>query len=207
MNAVLGRRRLLLAPLGAMTLGLAGCGTILSKQPYVPRVDWPLAPPPPAAPVSGRGKGVVLVRDIQAGPGLYARGLMTLEPDGSLHTGYYNQWAVPPSQAATAGLIAWLQASGAFTAVVPSDSALNPTLIVEATLDTLLADLTTHQARAALTLVVAKPHGIGERPVMQRRLTGAASLDGTQTADLVAAQRAALADLLGQAVRTIKDAR
>jgi len=190
------RRHVLLAT----PLALAGCGGILAKQPYVARSDWPLAPPPPGSGgVAGR-RGVVLVRGISAGPTLSERGLITQLADGSVHVGYYNRWATSPAQATTAALIAWLQASGRFAAVVGDGSALTPDVIVEGTLDTLLADPTTHVARAALTLVVAKPVGISERPLAQRRLTATAPLAGPTAPDLVAAQRAALAAVLGQAV-------
>ena len=202
----LNRRHLLLtAP-----LALAGCGGILAKQPYTARTDWPLAPrPDTAATGSGHGVvlGVVLVRGIQAGPALGDRGLITLLADGSIHRGYYNRWAVPPAQAVTAALIAWLQDSGAFSAVVGEGSALSPALIVEGTLDTLLADPTRRVARAALTLVVAKPVGIGERPLAQRRLTATAPLAGPTAPDLVAAQRAALAGVLRQAVAMVESER
>ncbi|HEX7389876.1 MAG TPA: ABC-type transport auxiliary lipoprotein family protein [Acidiphilium sp.] len=188
----------------ATPLALAGCGGILAKQPYVARTDWPLAPPPPEADsAAAPSRGVVLVRGIAAGPALGDRGLITLEPDGSIHRGYYNRWAVPPAQAVTASLIAWLQASGGFAAVVGEGSALSPGLIVEGTLDTLLADPGRHVARAALTLVVAKPVGIGERPVAQRLLKAAAPLAGPTAPELVAAQRAALAGVLRQAVSVI----
>ncbi len=199
----INRRLVLLAP-----LALASCGSILGPQKYIARTDWPLAPPPSAPPPAngaGAGEGVALVRDIQAAPSLGSRGLLTLEPDGGLHTGYYNRWAVPPAQAVTASLIAWLQASGAFAAVVASGSGLTESLAVEGTLDTLLADLATNTARAALTIVVAKPHGIGERPVLQRRLTASVPLTGHTAPALVTAQRAALADVLGQAVRAISE--
>ncbi|HQT84109.1 MULTISPECIES: ABC-type transport auxiliary lipoprotein family protein [Acidiphilium] len=195
----LDRRHFLLAT----PLALAGCGGILAKQPYVARSDWPLAPPPPVGPGVG-GRGVVQVQGIAAGPTLSQRGLITLLADGSIHQGYYNRWATAPAQASTAALIAWLEASGAFAAVVGEGSSLTPDLIVEGTLDTLLADPAAHVARAALTLVVAKPVGIGERPLAQRRLRATAPLAGVTAPDLVAAQRAALAGVLGQAVALVR---
>ncbi|MDD2875966.1 MAG: ABC-type transport auxiliary lipoprotein family protein [Acidiphilium sp.] len=196
------RRHLLLAT----PLALAGCGGILAKQPYLARADWPLAPPPPASGGSIASRGIVQVQSLSAGPTLSERGLITLLPDGSIHLGYYNRWATSPAQAVTAALIAWLQASGEFAAVVGEGSSLTPSLIVEGTLDTLLADPTNHIARAALTLVVAKPVGIGERPIAQRRLTATAPLTGATAPDLVAAQRAALGLVMGQAVAMVSRA-
>ncbi|GAA5265494.1 cholesterol transport system auxiliary component [Acidiphilium sp. MT5] len=194
------RRFLLLAT----PLLLTGCGTVLDREKYQPRSDWPLAPPKPRSTEAGARlgprAGVVLVRSVLAGPGLADRGLLTLEPDGSLHRGYYNRWAVPPAQAVTAALITWLQASGRFAAVIGEGSSLSPTILVEATLETLLADPSSHQARAAMTLVVAKPHGLGEIPLVQKRLRATAPLSGVTAPDLVRAQREALAQLLSQAV-------
>ncbi len=201
------KRRVLLRtiPLAA-PLVLAGCAGILAKQPYVPRSDWPLAPPPPAARMVQVRRGVVQVQGITAGPSLSERGLITLLADGSIHQGYYNRWATPPAQATTAALISWLQADGGFTAVVGEGSTLTPNLIIEGTLDTLLADPIHHEARATLTLVVAKPVGVGERPLAQRRLTAHVPLTGPTAPDLVAAQRAALAAVLAQAVAMVRSA-
>ena len=202
------RRHLMLAA----PLLLAGCGGILAKEPYTARTDWPLAPPPPeggkteSSPEGGAsasGHTVVQVSELNAGPALSSSGLITLLPDGSIHRGYYNRWATPPARAVTASLIAWLQASGGFAAVVGEGSALTPGLIVEGTLDTLLADPSHGVARAALTLVVAKPVGIGERPLAQRRFVAAAPLSGATAPALVAAQRAALAAVLAQAVAMV----
>ena len=193
------RRFLLLAT----PLLLTGCGTVLDREKYQPRSDWPLAPPKPRRTAIGPRAGVVLVRSVLAGPGLADRGLLTLEPDGSLHRGYYNRWAVPPAQAVTADLIAWLQASGRFAAVIGEGSSLSPDILVEATLETLLADPSSHQARAAMTLVVARPHGLGEIPMIQKRLRAVAPLSGGTAPDLVRAQREALAQLLREAVALI----
>jgi cholesterol transport system auxiliary component len=193
------RRFLLLAT----PLLLTGCGTVLAREPYQPRSDWPLAPPPPPSTAASPRVGVVLVRSVLAGPGLADRGLITVQPDGSLHRGYYNRWAVPPAQAVTAALIAWLQASGAFAAVIGEGSSLSPDLLVEATLETLLADPSSHQAHAAMTLVVARPHGLSEIPLLQRRLHAAVALSGLTAPDLVRAQREAVAQLLSQALTLI----
>lgn len=189
----------------AATVALAGCGSILSTQPYTPSTDWPLAPPPQRSAHGSHAlrRAVVQVESLNAGPALTDRGLITLQADGSIHRGYYNRWATPPAQAATASLIAWLQASGDFGAVVGEASSLTPRLIVEGTLDTLLADPGRHVARAAITLVVAKPVGVSETPLAQRRLVATAPLAGTTPSDLVAAQRAALAAVLAQAVTMV----
>lgn len=194
----ISRRFALAAP-----LALAGCGTVLSEQPYRPRTDWPLAPAPDLHAAATRSRRVVKVHGLDAGPELSDRGLITLQADGSIHRGYYNRWATAPADAATAALIAWLQASGDFAAVVGDGSSVTADLTVGGTLDTLLAAPARGEARAALTLVIAKPVGIGDRPLAQRRLAASAPLVGTTPEDLVAAQRGALASVLRQAVTLV----
>jgi cholesterol transport system auxiliary component len=193
------RRRLVLtAP-----LVLASCGSVLPAQKYVPQVDWPLDPQPPKWQAASPGGPVLLVRDLAAGPGLDDQGLQSLRADGSLDISYYNHWAVPPADAATAALTNWAEASGAFSAVVGTGTRLTPGLIVEGTLTEFVADLSTGQARAVLTLVVIGNSGsiaAKSLPLAQRRIAGTAPLSGNDASAQVAAERAALADALGLAV-------
>jgi cholesterol transport system auxiliary component len=193
------RRRLMLtAP-----LVLAGCSSVLPAQKYVPQVDWPLDPQPPNWQAANPGGRVLLVRDLAAGPGLDEQGLQSLRADGSLDISYYNHWAVPPADAATAALTNWAEASGAFAAVVGTGTRLTPGLIVEGTLTEFVADLSAGQARAVLTLVIiGNSDSIAAKalPLAQARVTGTAPLSGSGASAQVAAERAALADALGQAV-------
>lgn len=193
------RRRLILtAP-----ILLAGCGSLLPAQKYVPQVNWPLQPAPPTVNPPNPHGPVLLVRDLAAGPGLQAQGLQTLRADGSLNIAYYNRWAVEPADAATAALTAWAEASGVFSVVVGTGTRLTPKLIVEGELTEFVADLATSQARAVLTLVViansdsltAKSH-----PLAQQRIIGTAPLHGNDAPAEVAALQAALANALTQAV-------
>ena len=189
-----------------LPLALVGCSGLIPDQPYIAKTEWPLAPNPPPFVGYHTGKGVVLVRSVLAGPGLEQTGLTTLRRDGSLHRGYYNRWAVPPAEALTAALITWLEASGEFKVVVGDGSVLTPNLLVEATLNTLIADPSAREARATMTLVISKPVGLGAVPLIQRRLVAVEPLSGRSAAELVAAQRAAVASLLEQAVQLVRRA-
>jgi len=193
------KRRIVLAG----PLALAGCASILPKQKYIPRTSWPLNPQPPqSAPANEAGK-VVLLRSLDAGPGMSDPSIQTLNPDGSLTTSYYNQWAVAPADAASEVLGTWLTASGAFSAVVPPGSRLSADLIVEGELTELVSDLSRNQARAVLTLVVIQNSNGNTRPLAQQRIIGTAPLNGSGYAAQVSAQSAALADAVGQAVRLV----
>jgi ABC-type uncharacterized transport system auxiliary subunit len=182
---------------------LAGCASLLPKQQYIPQVNWPLDPQPPASePVNAAGK-VVLLRDLNAGPGMSNQGIQTLHQDGSLSISYYNQWAVAPADAAAEVLANWLAASGAFSAVVAPGSRLTANLIVEGEFSELLSDLGAGDAKAVLTLVVIQSVNGNTRPLAQQRIVGTAKLSGTDYPAQVAAQTAALADAMQQAVRLI----
>ncbi len=201
----------------ATTLGGTGC-SVLPSQPYLQRRDWPLVVRRPAdmprdlpagAPTqaqgimpaagAGRGKGsVLLVRPIQAAPGLESRGLQTLQPDGSLRLAFYEQWAVPPAQGVDDDLRRWLADSGLFAAVVTTGSRLNPALVLEAELLALHADLAGRTARAALSLVLIDQRAGVARILLERTEAASVSLAGTDPADLVRAQLAAVATVLRQ---------
>jgi cholesterol transport system auxiliary component len=182
---------------------LAGCASILPKQKYIPTVSWPLNPRPPnTLPANPAGK-VLLLRDLNAGPGMSAQGIQTLQADGSLSISYYNQWAVAPADAAAEVLGNWLTASGAFSAVVSPGSRLTANLIVEGEFSELLSDVGAGQAKAVLTLVVIQSLGGNTRPLAQQRIEGTAPLHGTDYAAQVAAQEAALANAMQQAVALV----
>jgi len=192
------RRIVLVAP-----LGLAACTSVLPAQKYVAKVNWPLAPQPPVFhPALSHGP-VLMVRAITAAPGLDAQGLQTLGPDGSLTIDYYNLWAVEPADAITQGLVTWAQATGFFSAVVTPGTRLNADYIVEGELTELVTDPGAGQARCVVTLVVMKATGTPV-PVLQQRLVGIASLSGTDAPAQVAAERAALANVLTQAMDVLR---
>ncbi|HQT64980.1 MAG: hypothetical protein B7Z75_11305 [Acidocella sp. 20-57-95] len=196
------RRLILTSP-----LWLAGCGSLLPTQKYIPQVQWPLQPVPLVNNPPNPNGPILLVRDLAAAPGLNEQGLRSLRADGSLDVAFYNRWAVSPADAATAALTAWAQASGAFSAVVNTGSRLTPAFIVEGTLTEFVADLAAGQARAVLSLVVianadsltAKPH-----PLAQQTITGTAPLHGDDAPAEVAAMQAALANALAQAVSLLR---
>jgi len=197
----MNRRLVLFAP-----LALTACGSLLPQQTYVPRINWPLAPEPPAQNAPNPAGPVLLLRDITAAPGMDQQGVQILQPNGSLNIDYYNLWAVSPADAATQSLLTWLQASGDFSAVVSPGSRLTASLILEGELTELLADLSTNQATAVLTLVVIKNSdsiSAASLPLAQQRITGTAPLTGNTPAAEVAAQRAALANALSQAVTLV----
>jgi len=197
----MNRRLVLFAP-----LALTACGSLLPQQTYVPRINWPLAPEPPVQNAPNPAGPVLLLRDITAAPGMDQQGVQILQPNGSLNIDYYNLWAVSPADAATQSLLTWLQASGDFSAVVSPGSRLTASLILEGELTELLADLSTNQATAVLTLVVIKNSdsiSAASLPLAQQRITGTAPLTGNTPAAEVAAQRAALANALSQAVTLV----
>ena len=189
----------------AAALGGSGC-SILPTQAYLERRDWPLAVRRPAdLPINtpggaaGRSKGsVLLVRLVQAGPGMDTPGLQTLQRDGSLQTAYYERWAVPPAQGIDDDLRRWLEACGLFAAVITTGSRVNPDLVLESELQALNADLATMTARAALSLVLSDQRGGAARILLQKTATASVKLEGTDPPVLAHAQLAAVEAMLRQ---------
>jgi cholesterol transport system auxiliary component len=184
-------RRLMLAGASA----LAGC-SLLPQTPYVQRRDWPLdvrldtaAPPDPR-------RGVLLVRDVRAGPGLEVRGLQWLQRDGSVHVDFYEQWAVPPAQAVEDDLRQWLADSGQFRAVVAPGSRLNADFVLESELDAFIADLNDGVGRVALAVVLLDQRKGSTKVLLQQTETGEARLAGSDPPAIAEAMKAALVAML-----------
>ena len=187
------RRRWLLACIAA-TLG--GC-SLLPETPYVQRRSWPLdIHRPSAAPPNRRGR-VLLVRSVRAGPGLEARGLQWLQPDGSVHVDFYEEWAVPPAQAVEDDLRQWLADSGLFSAVVSPGSELNADYVVEGSLNTFVADIRSGVARVAFAVVLLdQRRGSASKVLLQRTETAEERLANNEPPAIAAALKAALAEML-----------
>ncbi len=187
------RRRAVLAA----TLALAGCG--LSERPYAEKRQWPLAASRPhALPPRTRGR-VLLVRNIDAAPGLGARGLQSILPDGSLQIDFYEEWAVPPAQSVESELRRWLGASGLFAAVLAPGSRVPADLVLEGALTRFVADPGAGVARGAMTLVLIDQRPNPVRVLLQQQITAEERLPQPGPAGSVAALRAVLADMLVQA--------
>jgi cholesterol transport system auxiliary component len=189
------RRRRMLGGAIAAALGGAGC-SVLPSQPYLQRRDWPLEAARPSMLPPRQGGRVLLVRSIQAAPGLEARGLSVLQPDGSVRTDFYEQWAVPPAQAVDDDLRRWLAASGLFAGVLASGSRLPAELVLEGELTALHADLGIGTARAALALVLIDQQPSPARILLARTVSASIKLAGTDPPSLVRAQVAAVASML-----------
>jgi ABC-type uncharacterized transport system auxiliary subunit len=165
--------------LGGM-LALAGCGLAggLSERPYVERRDWPLLAARPITLPPRQGGKTLLLRTLRAGPGAQARGLQTIQPDGSVRTAFYEEWAAPPAEAMEAALRAWLQASGQFAAVLNPGSRAEADLVFDGELQALVADPPAQQARAALSYVLLRQRGLVTSVLLQAEPTARVKLAG-----------------------------
>jgi cholesterol transport system auxiliary component len=182
------RRGIILLP-----LALAACG--LSERPYAERREWPLLVSRRQSLPPRSGGKVLEVRTLTAGPGLDARGLQSLEADGSIRTAFYEEWAVPPAQGVEDALRRWLADSGRFAAVVAPGSRMPSDLALEGELTALWSEPAAGRAHAAIGVVVVDQPGTVPRIVLQRNFSADVPLTGDAAPDEVAAQMAALAEV------------
>ncbi len=182
---------------GLIAVALDGC-SVLPSQPYLQRRDWPLAVRRSEALPRRPDGGVLLVRTMQAGPGMETRGLQTLQKDGSLQTAFYEQWSTPPTEAVDDDLRRWLADSGLFAAVLGTGSRMTADLVLESELVALNADLGSGTARAAVAFVLIDQRPTPARIRMERTESASVKLEGTEPPALVRAQQAAVAAALGQ---------
>ena len=185
------KRRLLLSS----ALALGGC-SVLPAQPYLQRRNWPLVVRRSTSlPANPRGRAL-LVRDLTAGPGLESNGLQWLQPDGSVHVDFYEQWAVPPAEAVTDDVRHWLADAGLFSAVLASGSRMNADFVLEGELDALLGDLGNNRARVALALVLLDQRPSTTKVLLQKTERVEVPLTGNDPPAIVQAVKAALAEVL-----------
>jgi cholesterol transport system auxiliary component len=192
------RRRVLLAA----PLAVAGCG--LETRPYVERRQWPLLVRRPQALPPLAGRRVLLVRSFIAGPGMHARGLQSLQPDGSIRTDFYEEWSVPPAQAVEEAVRNWLAGSGLFSAVLAPGSRLQADLVLEGELGALWTVPAANLARAVAGITLVAEIGTATRLVLQRRVEGEAALTGRSAEDESAAMTAAVGVLCGRVEEAVR---
>lgn len=186
------RRALLLA-----TLGAASC-SVLPTRPYETRRQWPLLATRPTTLPARPAAPVLLVRTLRAGPGLEQRGLRRVQPDGSVASDFYEEWAVPPAEGVENALRLWLAASGRFAAVLAPGSRLPASRILEGELTDFTADPPAGVARIGLALVELADHAGHVTPLWQRSFVATAPLTQADAPALAASLRAALAACLAQ---------
>jgi len=182
-------------------LALAGCG--LSERPYLQKRVWPLAVQRPDMRAPNPRGRTLLIRTMQSGPGLEARGLQSLQADGSVRVDFYEEWAVPPALGVEGSLRQWLAGSGLFAAILAPGSRMEADWVLETTLTAFIAEPTQHRARAAMTVVVLDQRTAGTRVLMQRALTAEAPLAHAEAPAIVAALLHALAALLAQTEQAV----
>ena len=185
----------------ALPFAVTACG--LSTRQYVERREWPLAVRRPNALAAPAGGPVLLVRDVTPGPLAGNRGLLTIQPDGSVQVGYYEEWAASPADAITASLRAWLAESGLFGAVLDPGSLASPDLVLESTLTAFVADPPAGQARAALAIVLLRERAGNTTVALEKTEAAAAPLAQPGAPAATAALRAALAGVLAATERDL----
>lgn len=186
------RRRALLL---AATLG--GC-SLLPQRPYLEKREWPLQARRSAVLRPRPGAPVLLVRTLRAAPGLEARGLQTVQADGSLRTDPYEEWSVSPADGAEDQVRRWLADSGMFAGVLAPGSRGRADLALEGELLALRGDPARGVSHAAMAVVLLDLRPATVRLRLQTEAAGDAPLPVADGAGVARSGCAALAAMLAQ---------
>jgi len=177
-----------------LALAVGGC-SILPQRPYLEKREWPLLGRRPAVRPARTGGRVLLIRTLSAAPGLEARGFQRLQPDGSVQTDYYEEWSVPPADAAEDSLRRWLADSGLFAAVLAPGSRARADLVLEGQLTGLVAQANVFHA--SLAMVVIDLHPSPARVLAQAQIARDAPLPNRDAPTVAGAANAALGAMCG----------
>jgi ABC-type uncharacterized transport system auxiliary subunit len=180
-----------------LAAGLLGGCSILPQRPYLEKRDWPLEASRGSKRPARPGAPVLLVRTLRAAPDLEARGLRTLQPDGSLRVDPYEEWSVTPPDAVEDQLRRWLSDSGLFAAVLAPGSRGRPDLALEGELLALIADPAHGISRAAMSVVLIDLRHAQTRVRLQTEISGEAPLTQATGSGVAQSGCAALAAMLG----------
>ncbi len=187
----MNRRFFLLSPL-VVPLLAGGC-SILPERPNVPVRRYPLAPRRPSASAGMASAPVLLVRRVRAVPGLQDLALRRVRTDGAFEYLPYEEWVASPADLTDAALVAWLQASGLYAAVVQTGTRADANIVLELQLTALEAVPGSQQARAALAGVLLREDRLATRVIGTLEAAGTAPLAANATPpDTARAMEAAL---------------
>lgn len=138
------------------------------------------------------------VRPLNAGSGLETRGLHSLQADGSMNVGFYDEWSVPPAEGVSDALRLWLGGSGKFSAVIGQDSGVQPDLVLTGTLTALWTIAARQIARAAIVMTLIDQRPLKPKVMLQRNFAAETPVGSDTSAAAAAAQIAALAEVFRQ---------
>jgi cholesterol transport system auxiliary component len=187
------RRALLGLLLGG---ALGGCVSGLSKpapekRQYVLTATRPGREAPPANSL------VLLIRRFTIDPAYQERGIVTRTDPVSVSSDFYNEFFIDPAQLISGQVTAWLAASGLFSEVVGSTSALQPTHVLEGHVVKLYGDLSGAPAAVLeLQLLLLDVRGGGNRVLLHPDLERREPVAGREPAALVQGWNKALSESL-----------
>ena len=90
-----------------MLPALTGC-SVLPSRPYQEVQRFTLSPQRPQSESPPAHGPVLLLRSLRAAPGLDARGLRLVGPDGQVVIGYWSEWTAPPPELVEEAMRRWL---------------------------------------------------------------------------------------------------
>lgn len=196
MNAT--RRSWMCAALAVLIVMLGAC-----SRPAPVKGTFVLEPPLPPA-VSATQAGSLRIGSVTVGAAFRSRQFVYRESDLRYETDYYNEFLVAPAANIGEATARALSAAKVFTTVVPSGTALEPDWVLDVFVGSLYGDgRTADKPAAVLAITYFLRKGEGAVPIWSKTYEKRVPFTSGSAAAYVAAQNAALGEILAELARDL----
>jgi cholesterol transport system auxiliary component len=185
----------------------AGCVNVSVERQFAERRYFVLDVVANQSPAKSDRAGVLKVSDVRVSPRYDGKGFVYRTADASYETDFYNQFLVPPGPMLTDEVEQALRQANLFEYVVNSASQLEPTHVLETTVDELYGDFsnaTSPHAVLAMSFLLSRAAANGPEVILQQRYRKTVPLQGRTPEELVKGWNNALEAVLASLVTDLK---
>lgn len=192
----------------AMLFSLTGCVSV--EKSYPDKRYFVIAPEQPVAPVNPTLDGVLSVSRLRVSPRYDGKSFVYRLSAAKYEQDFYNQFLVAPGAILTEEVRQGLAQAQLFRSVVSAASQVNPTFILEGTVDALYGDFRDAKGVKAvleMEFFLAKESAASADIVAQKRYVKAVPVKERTPEALVAGWNQALSEILAALVSDLKAAK
>jgi cholesterol transport system auxiliary component len=187
-----------------------GCVNVNVERQFAERRYFVLDVAANQSPAQSDRAGVLKISDVRVSPRYDGKSFVYRTADASYETDFYHQFLVPPGPMLTDEVEQALGQANIFEYVVNSTSQLEPTHLLEATVDALygdFSDATSAHAVLAMSFLLSRAASSGPEVILQKRYRKTVPLQDRTPEALVKGWNNALEAILASLVADLKTAK